>query len=134
MNIDLTSCVIALEHIKSIKTTTIIKTEVPPTDIDGDMPAKLIRAKGSKQINVKYIAPNTVNLAKQRLYNLKFVRLVLFQRYKHLNALRLSETSLVLNVNASQIKQKLIINPANTRHIMAVLGLRASEKLCKKPR
>ena len=39
--------------IKSIKTTTIINTEVPPTAIVCDMPAKLIRAKGSRQISVK---------------------------------------------------------------------------------
>jgi len=38
---------------KSIKTTTIIKTDVPPTEIVGDIPAKLINAKGSKHINVK---------------------------------------------------------------------------------
>ena len=38
---------------KSIRTTTIIKTEVPPIEIVGDIPAKLIRASGSKQINVK---------------------------------------------------------------------------------
>ena len=30
----------------------------------GEIPAKLINANGSKHINVKYIAPNTVNLAK----------------------------------------------------------------------
>jgi acetyltransferase-like isoleucine patch superfamily enzyme len=35
---------------KSINTTTIIKTDVPPTDIVGDIPAKLIRANGSKHI------------------------------------------------------------------------------------
>ena len=38
---------------KSISTTTIINTEVPPMDIVGDIPAKLISASGSKHINVK---------------------------------------------------------------------------------
>ena len=37
---------------------------MPPTEIVGEIPAKLINANGSKHINVKYIAPNTVNLAK----------------------------------------------------------------------
>ena len=49
---------------KSIRTTTIINTEVPPTEMVGDMPAKLIRASGNKQISVKYIAPKTVSLAR----------------------------------------------------------------------
>ena len=30
----------------------------------GEIPAKLINASGSKHINVNYMAPNTVNLAK----------------------------------------------------------------------
>ena len=42
----------------------MIKTEVPPTAIVGEIPAKFISANGSKQINVKYNAPKTVNLAK----------------------------------------------------------------------
>ena len=50
--------------IKSISTTTIIKTEVPPTEIVGEIPAKLISANGNRQISVRYIAPKTVNLAK----------------------------------------------------------------------
>ena len=42
----------------------MINTEVPPIDIVGEIPAKLISANGSKHINVRYIAPKTVNLAK----------------------------------------------------------------------
>ena len=36
-----------------MRTTTIIKTDVPPTEIVGDIPAKLISASGSKHISVK---------------------------------------------------------------------------------
>ena len=50
--------------IKSINTTTIIRTDVPPIDMVGDMPAKFIKASGNKHIKVKYIAPKTVSLAK----------------------------------------------------------------------
>ena len=39
--------------IKSINTTTIINTDVPPTEIVGEMPAKLMSANGNKQIRVK---------------------------------------------------------------------------------
>ena len=39
--------------IKSINTTTIISTDVPPTEIVGEMPAKLMSANGNKQIRVK---------------------------------------------------------------------------------
>ena len=38
---------------KSISTTTMISTDVPPTEIVGDMPAKFINAKGSRHISVK---------------------------------------------------------------------------------
>jgi len=38
---------------KSISTTTIINTDVPPTEIVGDIPAKFISASGSKHISVK---------------------------------------------------------------------------------
>ena len=39
--------------IKSINTTTIINTEVPPIEIVGDIPAKLIKASGRRHINVR---------------------------------------------------------------------------------
>ena len=39
--------------IKSINTTTIISTDVPPTEIVGEIPAKLMSANGNKQIRVK---------------------------------------------------------------------------------
>ena len=42
---------------------------------------------------------------------------------------KLSDTSRVLKVNASQIKQKLIINPAKTRIYSGCPGFRANEKL-----
>jgi hypothetical protein len=47
--------------------------------------------------------------------------------------LRLSETSFVLNVKASQIKQKLIINPAKTIIYKGCPGSSANEKLARKP-
>ena len=46
---------------------------------------------------------------------------------------KLSETSLVLNVSANHMKQKLIINPANTRIYNGCPGFNANEKLCKNP-
>ena len=40
----------------------MINTDVPPKQ--KETPAKLIKASGSKHINVKYMLPKTVSLAK----------------------------------------------------------------------
>ena len=45
---------------------------------------------------------------------------------------KLSETSLVLNVNASQIKQNEIINAEKTKIYKGCPGVNASEAVCKK--
>ena len=46
---------------------------------------------------------------------------------------KLSDTSFVLKVNASHIKQKEIISVANTNIYRGCPGFKAREILCKKP-